>query len=508
MSESSDSSIRALFKGGSIVFLGSLVGMALSFLSIYVVGRWLGPDGYGAIVLGSTLLTAVSTLVLLGMNTGIGRYLPRYDDPERRRGVLVSGFQLVLPLSVTSAAIMIFFADRIAADLFGDPAIAPIIQVFALALPIASIEKLTVGGIQGVKRTAPKVYVENITAHLTRLLLAVAILLAGYGAFGVAFAYLFGHVAAAALGLYYMWKYTPLFERIPTITMRKELLTFSAPLVVSAMMVKVLHDLDTLLLGYFSTTADVGIYGFIYPIATTVSIVLTSFAFLFMPMLSELHSDGDTGEMKRLYQVITKWIFVVTLPLFAMLFVFSDVILPFIAPEYAPGALALSILVLGFMTHAVAGPNYKALTAVGETRLVMYDNIGAAVLNVALNLLLIPRYSFTGAAVATVLSYVAVNLAFSYQLYTRTGIHPLTTALVRPGVASLVAVGALFAVSRTIDVTIPLFLVLATLFMIAYAVIVLKLGGVEREEVMLVVSLEERLGMNLGPMKAVIRRFM
>ncbi|WP_331235398.1 flippase [Natronorarus salvus] len=508
MSESSDSSIRALFKGGSVVFIGSLVGMVISFVSVIVIGRLLGPTGYGAIGLGSTLLTAVSTLVLLGMNTGIGRYLPRYDDPQRRRGVLVSGFQMVLPLSVLSAAIMIFFADEIATHAFNDPAVAPVIQVFALALPLASIEKLSVGGIQGVKRTLPKVYVEDLTAHSVRLILAVAILLAGYGVVGVSFAYMLGHGAAAALGLYYMWKYTSLFERVPAITMRKELLAFSTPLVISAVMVKVLHDLDTLLLGYFASTGDVGIYYFIYPIATTITIVLTSFAFLFMPMLSERHSDDDTSEMKRLYQIVTKWIFVITLPLFAVLFVFSDVIIEFIAPEYAPGAIALSILALGFMTHAVAGPNYKTLTAIGETRLVMYDNIGAAVLNVALNLLLIPRYSFVGAAVATVLSYVAVNATFSYQLYTRTGIHPFTSALVRPATASLLAVGVLFALTLTVDVTIPLFVALAALFVLVYAVIVLVLGGVEREEMMLLVSIEEQTGVDLGPVKRLAERFM
>ncbi|MCL7417713.1 MAG: flippase, partial [Halalkalicoccus sp.] len=105
---------QKLFTGGSIVFVGEMFGLGISFLSALVIGRLLGPEGYGAIALGSAALATVSTVVLLGMHTGIGRFLPRYDDPERRRGVLVSAFQLVLPLSILAGGVLIVFAEPIA----------------------------------------------------------------------------------------------------------------------------------------------------------------------------------------------------------------------------------------------------------------------------------------------------------------------------------------------------------------------------------------------------------
>lgn len=501
---------QKLFTGGSIVFAGEMFGLGISFLSALVIGRLLGPEGYGAIALGSAALATVSTVVLLGMHTGVGRFLPRYDDPERRRGVLVSAFQLVLPLSILAGGVLIVFAEPIATRAFGDPNVVPVVRVFGLAMPFASIEKLAIGGIQGTKRTFPKVLVENVTAHVTRLLLAVVILWLGYSAAGVAWAYVLGHAAAAGLGLYYLYRYTPLFTRIEATSMHRELFAFSAPLIISAIMVKILADIDTFLLGYFVSTADVGVYNVLYPLATMLTVVLASFGFLFVPILSELHAEGDTGEMGHIYQLVTKWIFMASLPIFIVIALFPELLIRLtFGPEYTEGALALSVLAVGFFVHAIVGPNYKTLTAMGHTRLIMFDNIGAAGLNVVLNVVLIPQYSYLGAAVATVISYFLLNVAYSLQLYTRTGIHPFSASLLKPATAALVAIGGLYVlVTSLVTVTLPVFLALFALFLGIHALVTLRFGGIEREEIVLVLDLEERLGVDLGPAKTVAKRLL
>lgn len=510
MGDASDSFLQTLFTGGVVVFLGKFIGLGVSFVSVAVIGRLLGPDGYGVIALGATLMTTTSTLVLLGMHNGIGRYLPRYDDITRRRGVLVSAFQIVVPTAVVAGAAIAVFAEPIALRFFDDPRLTSVLPIFGIAIPVVAITKLTVGGIQGLQLSAPKVYIENLTAHGARFVLAVVVLLGGYRTIGVAWAYLFGHVAAAVLGVYYLKHHTTLFSRIETTLMRRELLAFSAPLVISSVMANVLADIDTFLLGYFTTTADVGIYNVIYPLATMLTAVLTSFGFILMPVISELHANDNKEDMKHMYQVVTKWIFAVSFSLFVLLFFFPDIAIRFtFGRNYLVGATALPILATGFFTHAVAGPNYKALTSIGETKLLMYDNIACAVGNVLLNLLLIPRYSFVGAAVATTVSYVALNLTYSIQLYRRTGIHPISTGLVRPALAITPFVGGLGLVVAIVPrVTLSLFVVLFGGFLACYGVVFVRFGGIESEEVMLISHAESRLGVDLDPLKTAAQWFM
>ncbi len=110
-----------------------------------------------------------------------------------------------------------------------------------------------------------------------------------------------------------------------------------------------------------------------------------------------------------------------------------------------------------------------------------------------LNLALIPKYGYLGAGVATAISYVTLNLLYSAQLYRETGIHPFTTALAYPGlVAAILVVFIYWVTINYLTVTIPVLVVMFVFFMILYPVIILRFGGIEEEEIALVLSFEER----------------
>lgn len=508
MARDANALVRNLFKGGSVLFVGLFLELAISFFAKLLIARTLGAVDFGAVSLGVTTVTVVSTLTVLGLRSGIGRYLPRSDDPARRRGILLTAFGVAVPLSVATGVLVAVFSPTIATVLFTDPSIGPMLRIFALAIPVAAVMKLCVGTVQGLQLSAPKVYVESLSLPIVRFGGIVVVLLLGFGTLGIAWAYAVSYLVAALVGTYYLVRHTPILSDHDYDLVPRELLAFSAPLVVSAAMTLVFSDIDTFMLGYFSATADVGIYNVVYPLAYLLTVTLSAFSFLVMPAMSELHADGRDGEMRRIYQVVTKWVFFATVPLFLLVVLFpGHVIRLTFGAEYVPGAGTLAILALAFFSHSFAGPNVNTLTSIGETRLVMYVNVFVAALNVALNLVLVPRYSFVGAGIATAISYLALNVIYSVELYRLTGIHPVTRSLMVPGTATIATALALFwLVTTTIVVTPVVLLALAFGFGALYVGIVLGLGGVEEEEVMLVLSFEERFGVNLGPVKAVAGR--
>jgi O-antigen/teichoic acid export membrane protein len=507
MTDRRDSAFRALLKGGGVVFTGLVVELGVSLVAKVLIAQYLGRVDYGAVSIGVTLMAMTSTLVLVGLNIGIGRYLPRVEGTDHRRGVLVSAFQIALPLSVLVGAAVVVAAPWLAGTVFRDPDIAPVLRVFGAAIPLAALMKLALGSIQGLQTSVPKVTVENLTVPLVRFAGIVVVLGLGAGVTGVAWAYLVSYLAAAALGVYYLHDRTTLFSRVEYEPMHRELLSFSAPLVVTAAMTLVFSDIDTFMISALTgKTGDVGIYNVVYPLAMLLTAVSSAFGFLFMPVISELHAEGRTDDMHRIYVVVVKWVFVATFPLLLPLLLFPRVAIGItFGGEYVGGALALSILAVGFFLHVVVGPNNDILTSIGRTRLLMYDNAVAAAVNVALNLVLIPRYSFLGAAVATTASYLVLTALFAHQLYAETGIHPLTRTLLRPAAVTVVLAAGLYGVvlalfERSLLVSVGYFGVLLPV----YAVVVLRLA-VEREEVMLLWSLEERLDTDLGPVKRVLR---
>jgi O-antigen/teichoic acid export membrane protein len=138
----------------------------------------------------------------------------------------------------------------------------------------------------------------------------------------------------------------------------------------------------------------------------------------------------------------------------------------------------------------------------------MIDDAAVAGVNVALNLVLIPRFDLLGAAYATTISYLLLNLLYSGQLYRRTGVHPFSRSLVVPGVAGGSVILLLVSISDSIESVSPLALVgLIGGSLVVYGVAVVRFG-IQPEEVRLLLSIEERFGVDLGPLKRVLRWFM
>lgn len=502
-------SLRELLTGSSIVFIGISLELFISFVAKVIIAQTLGPTDYGVVTIGVTLLTALSLLASLGMGTTLGRYVPRFDDETDRRGVLVSGFQLVLPVAIIVAVSVYLAAGPLATRIFDDASAAPIIRVFAFAIPLATVLKLTVAALQGYRTATPKVVLQNVLLPVSRFAFVAVVILAGFRATGIAWAYAGAYAATAALSVWYLYRHTSLFDRTEGATaMHGELLRFSLPLLVSSGMFIIFNDTDSLLIAALDTSSSVGIYDTVYVVGTFLRLGLISFSFLFVPIISELHSNENYAEMERMYKLVTKWIFVGTFPVFAAVLLFPEQALRLtFGTQYLPGSTALAVLSIGFFVHVIAGLNINTLTAIGETKLIMYNNVFVALLNVVLNLVLIPRYSFVGAAAATTISFVALNVIASAELYVKTGISPFSRSLLRPGVITVGLAGALYWVSLQVTASTPLVVVVSVGYLVAYAAIILAFGGIDEEELTLLLQFEERFGVDLGPLKRLVRRF-
>lgn len=510
MASSTGGLYKKLLTGGSLLFAGLVIELSVSFVAKAVIARLLGPVNYGAVSLGVTTLGLLSTLSLLGLHTGVGRYLPRFDHEADRRGVIISAFQIVIPVSTAVSILVVIFANQIATYVFTDPSTAVYLRIFALAIPFTAIMKLSTGVIQGLQQTAPKVIVQNITPPVTRFSAVAIAVVVGAGSIGIASAYAIAYVVAAVVGLYFVFTRTEVLSDIKPTRIHKKLLSFSMPLIISAAISFVLTDLDTFMLGYFASTRDVGIYNVVYPLAQLLTTGLTAFGFLFMPVISELDSENAIDEIQRIYQIITKWIFMGTLPVFLVVALFPDRTIQItFGSEYMEGGVALTLLSIAYFTHAIAGPNANTLTSIGRTRLIMWDNLAIGILNTILNFALIPEYGYLGAGAATAVSYATLNLLYSAQLYRETGIHPFTTALTYPGLIAAILVALIYWVTTNyLTITIPILVVMFGLFMILYAVIIVRFGGIEEEEIALILSFEERFDIDLGPLKEIAERLM
>ncbi|UWG48101.1 MATE family membrane protein, Rfbx family [Halanaeroarchaeum sp. HSR-CO] len=104
---------------------------------------------------------------------------------------------------------------------------------------------------------------------------------------------------------------------------------------------------------------------------------------------------------------------------------------------------------------------------------------------------------------------MVLNLLYSSQLYRETGIHPFSRALVQPGVVAAILVAVVhWITSIFLPVTVPVLIGMFAVFLTLYGLAILQFGGIEEEEFMLVLSFEDRFGVDLGLLKRVGRFLM
>jgi O-antigen/teichoic acid export membrane protein len=271
------------------------------------------------------------------------------------------------------------------------------------------------------------------------------------------------------------------------IFIQKEILLFSLPLFIISLLVMVVGYTDTLMLGYFRTPEEVGLYNAALPLASFIPMALGAIIFLYVPIATTLYSQRLLDDLKRIYSIITKWAYVISFPLFLILFLYSSDVLTYLfGKEYSGASTALKILALGFMFGVLVGPNWATLTALGNTKFLMFSSSIGAVANVALNYMLIPIYGIVGAAIASAFALITINLINSAKLFSLKRIHPFIGSYLR-----ILAITSLFVPLLVFS---KFSIILAAALLLVLSILIVKTNSIDDEDIMLIKAVKKRLG--------------
>lgn len=508
-------SLRKIAKGAGIVFIGTGIGMFFAYLGMMIVARLLGPTDLGLISLASAVATITSTVILVGMPEGVVRYVSFYtgrNDEQRTKGVIISALKVVLPLGIVAGILLFLFADLISIRVFHDANLVPILKIFSFSIPFFALYYIFIFAITGFQEMKYMVYVRDLFQNSSRLFLLVVVLLLGYGVLGAAFAYTFAIVATPLVAFYYLNKIFPVFSKnIKPISIKRELFFFSWPLMFAGMLGLIMGWIDTLMIGYFLTAADVGIYRVSLSTAGLLVIVPSSFASIFFPVITELYSKREMNELKHINYAVTKWIFMIVLPLVLLMMLFSKQVLYILyGAEYISGAMVLCILGFGYLIISVFSPTNQLIQTIGRTKLIMVNTSVGAALDVILNFWLIPIYGIGGAAVATGISLLTVNALAFTEVLLITRIQPIKLNYVKVVFASFAAIFVVYMITRNLFEITPILLLIFMfmLYMGFYFILLLILRTFEKEDVMIMKAIEKKTGIQSEWIRNVIGRFL
>lgn len=495
--ETSDQLIKKVAEGGGIGFAGSIVDKGVRFLLQILLGRVLGVDSYGLYSLGYSLITIGSQISLLGLPSGVVRFVALYKgagDIKRIKGILIVAFVTSTLSSIAAGGLLFLFSRRVS-QIFNMPQLAGVLRIFAVALPFCAIIVImgySARAFQVIKYDAA---VRNIVHPIGNIVIVSVMLLFGFRLLGAVYGFLISSAVSACFGLYLLKRIFPeIVSGLEPSYEFKKIFRFSLPVFLVGFSYLMLLQTDRLMLGYFRASKDLGIYAAAATISYQTELITYSFCGIFSPIVSDLYARREFNELQNLYKTITRWILSLNLLLLVLLMSFSKQIMGMFGSEFTSGWLVLVVLSGARLVSYGAGaalPGY-VLPMAGKQDIELVNAIVVGVLNIALNFWLIRIYGMLGAAIATGLSNAVVEIAKIVEVHRLLGMLPYDTKYYKPLFAGFIVM--------FLSVFLSVFNVLGSYWILNLVILsvvysaVLYFLGLEREDmVLLKVIIKRRL---------------
>jgi O-antigen/teichoic acid export membrane protein len=455
--------LKRLGKHSVIYGFGGLVSRILAVLLLPLYTRYLSPSDYGIVETLIALTTMLGIFLRMGITSAFFRFYFDSPDPAARRLVLRTSFWFTMGMATTGLIVGLALSPELSTWLFGSSGDTELVAAAFVGL-WAGMNYDQVTALFRVEERS----VAFVTASLANIFLTIGatlILVVGLhaGPLGVIVGNFTGTLLVYVALISYRREQLGLqFDR----QLLREMNRFGVPLVPTAVFLWVTNFSDRFFLVKLTDTGEVGLYSVGVRIASAMALMLTAFRTAW-PAFA--YSIDDEREARRAYAFVLTYLVLIASWGATALALLS----PWIVDWIAAPAFASASRVVGPLSFAVvsfAGYIVVAI-GVGRARRTQFNWVvtgAAAIVNVVLNLTLIPPYGMMGAAIATVAAYTTMFVGMAWWAQR---IYPVPYQWRRVLTAGLVAV-ALVVAGKLVGGGLPVAVALAA----AYPVVLAPLG--------------------------------
>jgi len=383
-----------------IQLTGKAVAILLSVIITIALTRHFGPTGYGYY---NTVITFVGFFIVLA---DLGVYPILVREMSQRPKEKEQIYATVFFYRVISSLVTMGFAFLVGFLMPYPQLVKLAIGIYALSAFLSLLISLIMAVFQINYRMDLPTFVE-ISSRILYLFTLLWGLKQGYNLYGIFWLLVVATVVNLVLDLALSQRYMKT-KIVFDFELLKGFLKESLPMGLATILGLIHFKVDTILLSVMKPAADVGIYGAAYRIFENLIIIPGIFVGLLFPRLSELYLQDSEG-LRRVFQKAIDLLLMAVLPTIVIFYFLSPYLIETMAgPQFAPAHLALRILLASlFATFLVSLFSYLCIAS-KKQKILIYLWAAFSLLNILLNLLFIPLFSYKGAALTTVVTEFGV----------------------------------------------------------------------------------------------------
>ena len=432
--------LRSMLDGGSseasatrrlagTIFVIRVVSAALAYLSQILLARWMGGSEYGVYVYVWTWVLLFGSMMDFGISVSAQKIIPEYrtrGEHALLRGFLAGSRWMTFVVS-TVLALLLAGVVRLLAPSIDANAIVPL-YLGCIALPAFVVANTQ----DGIARSHAWMRLGLMPQFIVRQALII-----GITAGALALGFNLGAIAAMIASAGAVW--IAMISQMIVLNQRlaghiepgakqydfRGWLAISLPILLVESFYLLLSYTDVLVLQQFRSSEEVGVYFAVVKTLALVSFIHYAMSATTAHRFAEYHALGDKQRLSAYVAHAINWTFWPSLAATIVLLALGKPLLWLFGSQFVVGYDIMFVAAIGLVVRSAIGPVERLLNMLGHQHICAAAYAAAFVMNLALCVLLVPRFGGHGAAAATSISLCFETVLLFWIVRRRLGLHVL-----------------------------------------------------------------------------------
>ncbi|WP_157717369.1 polysaccharide biosynthesis C-terminal domain-containing protein [Christiangramia echinicola] len=405
-------------------FLFKALSIGLNYLFILIVTKFYGVDAWGTMAICLSIINILSIFGRMGVDVAILRFASTFKNNNSVLfRIYFKGFKIIFVFASSATLITFLCSEFIALEIFNKQYLRGYIKISSVGILPYSLLFLNGQYLRAKEKTKEFFLLVDVLKYLIPIILiglfyyselftgkSVAI----YSFVGALY------ISAILSTIKIFVGKGVIFKK--KIVSGKKIIETALPLFLGSSALLIMGWVDTLMIGFFKTETDTGIYNILVKIAQVPTIVLIAVNGILATKISYYFNNNQFENFRKVIHQGSKMIFLGSLPIFLFLLLLYPYLIKMFELEDKDVLVVFLILLLGQFMNVISGSVALILQMIGEQKVFSKILTIGLLVNIGLNLFLIPELGLKGAAISTTISLTLWNLVSIVFIYNKTGV--------------------------------------------------------------------------------------
>jgi O-antigen/teichoic acid export membrane protein len=425
------SNVQRIAKNTFALFIMQIVSSFLSVVLGIFIARYLGVVGLGKYSFAYTFVFFFSIFLDIGYNTLLIREVSRDKLKADKYVSNLLSFRAIF-------GFIVFGFIFVTINLMDYPSemknLVYLFAVYIILESFASVYKVTFRAFEKMEYES----VITISANILRVTLALCVIFLGYGLLAIGLVFIFSSIFDLLFSTFICERKFVKSRTEFDLSFFKGTIQLALPLVMVSVFANIFIKADTIMLSLLKGDAVVGWYNAAYNLVLSLRIIPQLLVSAILPTLSFYYISKKTS-LKYIYEKYFRYLFILGLPAaMGTMLLSNKIILFFYESHFTNSIIILQILswdILLIFLYTILG---AFLISIDKQNQMAIAVLITAIVNVSLNIILIPNFSYVGAAIATVVCETILFFIYFYLISKYIYFFPVHRMLVKPIIAFIV----------------------------------------------------------------------